>query len=68
MSYRPPAGIVGHAVATLFGADPKHEMDEDLARMTLLIRRDAALASEAKAHEAATAPEGRPKGVWLPRT
>ncbi|MNT58109.1 hypothetical protein D3C72_1955250 [compost metagenome] len=37
MSYQPPAGMVGHAVATLFGADPKHEMDDDLARMKLLI-------------------------------
>ncbi len=37
MRYHPPAGMVGHAVATAFGADPKHEMDDDLARMKLLI-------------------------------
>lgn len=41
MSYVPPAGAVGHAVATLFGADPKHEMDDDLARMKLLIESAA---------------------------
>ena len=33
MRYMPPGGIVGHAVAKVFGADPKTEMDEDLARM-----------------------------------
>ncbi|HZS04204.1 MAG TPA: SRPBCC family protein [Blastocatellia bacterium] len=47
MSYNPPAGVVGHAVATAFGADPKHEMDADLARMKTMIEtgnppRDAA--------------------------
>jgi uncharacterized membrane protein len=33
----PPAGALGHAVAGLFGADPKHEMDEDLMRMKALL-------------------------------
>jgi uncharacterized membrane protein len=42
LCYHPPVGVVGHAVATLFGADPKHEMDEDLARMKLLIRGEGA--------------------------
>jgi uncharacterized membrane protein len=37
LSYNPPAGAVGHAVAALFGADPKTEMDEDLMRMKTLI-------------------------------
>lgn len=37
MSYNPPLGIVGHAVARLLGADPKREMDEDLVRMKSLI-------------------------------
>lgn len=37
MSYNPPAGALGHVVATLFGADPKSEMDADLARMKSLI-------------------------------
>lgn len=36
-SYNPVAGAVGHAVAWLFGADPKREMDEDLVRMKHLI-------------------------------
>jgi uncharacterized membrane protein len=37
MSYNPPAGAVGHAVATLFGADPKRAMDEDLVRLKSLL-------------------------------
>ncbi len=41
MCYHPPIGMVGHAVATLFGADPKHAMDDDLARMKLLIESEA---------------------------
>lgn len=32
MTYNPPAGVIGHAVASFFGADPKKEMDEDMAR------------------------------------
>lgn len=32
-SYNPPAGGIGHAVATIFGADPKTQMDQDLMRM-----------------------------------
>ena len=47
MSYNPPAGAVGHAVATLLGADPRTLMDADLVRMKTLIEtgrapRDAA--------------------------
>jgi len=37
MSYTPPAGLVGHAIASLFGSDPKREMDEDLIRLKSLI-------------------------------
>jgi uncharacterized membrane protein len=33
MTYVPPAGAFGHAIAALFGADPKCEMDADLMRM-----------------------------------
>ena len=32
MWYRPPANLVGHAAAWMFGRDPKHQMDEDLLR------------------------------------
>jgi uncharacterized membrane protein len=37
LSYNPVAGGLGHAVAAMFGADPKTQMDEDLARMKTLI-------------------------------
>jgi uncharacterized membrane protein len=37
LSYNPPAGVLGHAVASLFRSDPKSEMDEDLIRMKSLI-------------------------------
>ena len=37
MSYNPPAGWFGHAVASVFGVDPKSSMDADLARMKTLI-------------------------------
>jgi uncharacterized membrane protein len=37
LCYHPPGGALGHALAKLFGADPKSEMDADLARMKTLI-------------------------------
>lgn len=39
MSYSPPAGTVGHGIASMLGADPKREMDDDLARMKSFIER-----------------------------
>ena len=36
MRYEPPAGLLGHLVAELFGADPKSALDEDLARLKSL--------------------------------
>jgi uncharacterized membrane protein len=37
MMYRPPGGIVGHAIAHILGWDPKARMDEDLVRMKTLL-------------------------------
>lgn len=37
MSYCPPAGIFGHTVALLFGADPKSEIDDDMVRLKSLL-------------------------------
>jgi uncharacterized membrane protein len=39
LSYSPPAGAIGHGIATLLGADPKRQMDDDLARMKAFIER-----------------------------
>jgi len=41
MSYTPPAGVLGHGLATLLGSDPKSRMDDDLARMKSFIERGA---------------------------
>lgn len=37
LRYAPPGGVIGHAVAKAFGADPKSEMDEDLLRLKSLL-------------------------------
>jgi uncharacterized membrane protein len=37
MDYTPPAGVIGHAVASLFNGDPKKQMDEDMMRMKAFI-------------------------------
>jgi uncharacterized membrane protein len=37
MSYNPPAGALGAALASLIGADPKTKLDEDLIRMKTFI-------------------------------
>jgi uncharacterized membrane protein len=36
MQYTPPAGALGHAVAKIFGTDPKQAMDEDMVRLKSL--------------------------------
>lgn len=37
MAYTPPAGALGHAVASFFGSDPKSAMDQDLQRFKTLM-------------------------------
>ena len=37
MNYMPPAGALGHAVAQLFGVDPRQAMHEDLVRLKSLL-------------------------------
>lgn len=39
MSYRPPAGSLGHSIAALLGWDPKHTIVDDLQRMKQLLER-----------------------------
>ncbi len=55
MSYKPPAGLLGHEIAKLFGVDPKTEMDDDLMRMKSFIEtgvapHDAAAKTETQLH------------------
>jgi uncharacterized membrane protein len=42
LSYNPPAGALGHLLASLLGADPKHAMDEDLVRFKSLMEQGKA--------------------------
>jgi len=37
LSYNPPAGAVGHLIASLLGGDAKHAMDEDMVRLKSLL-------------------------------
>ncbi len=37
MSYTPPAGAIGHAVAKLFGLDLKAQLDRDFVRLKGLL-------------------------------
>lgn len=37
LSYTPPAGAIGHAVASFFGANPEQEMKDDLLRVKTLL-------------------------------
>jgi uncharacterized membrane protein len=48
LRYVPPGGAFGHALATIFGADPKSEMDADLMRMKSMIETGRAPHDAAK--------------------
>jgi uncharacterized membrane protein len=37
MSYSPPAGLLGHGIASFFNADAKRELDDDMVRLKSLI-------------------------------
>jgi uncharacterized membrane protein len=37
LSYRPPAGVIGQAVAAFFGTDPKSALDDDMVRFKSLL-------------------------------
>ena len=39
LAYNPPGGVLGHALALVFAADPKRAMDEDLVRLQSLFER-----------------------------
>ena len=42
LSYNPPAGVIGHFVASLFGSDAKRAMDEDMVRLKSLLEEGKA--------------------------
>jgi uncharacterized membrane protein len=39
MSYYPPAGRIGHALATLFGVGPKNALNEDIPRLKSIFEK-----------------------------
>lgn len=49
MDYTPPAGALGHAVAQLFGVDPRQAMHEDLMRLKSLLEEGKTSSSEGTA-------------------
>ncbi|MEO8357210.1 MAG: hypothetical protein ABI621_14975 [Chloroflexota bacterium] len=49
MDYTPPAGVLGHAVAQLFGVDPRQAMHEDLMRLKSLLEEGKTSSSEGTA-------------------
>lgn len=57
LSYNPPAGVLGHGVAVLLGADPKRELDDDLLRMKSFIETGI------MPHDAARRGELKPSGL-----
>lgn len=42
MSYNPPAGLLGHAVAALLGLDPRSAIDQDMVQLQSLFERGVA--------------------------
>lgn len=46
MTYVPPVGALGHAVAQLFGVDPRQAMHEDLVRLKALLEEGKTSTSE----------------------
>ncbi len=63
MSYNPPAGAAGHAVASLFGVDPQSAMDEDLVRFKSLMEQGRTSAPGKQAvREPARPARRRPSG------
>lgn len=60
MSYNPPAGAIGHAVASFFGTDPKRAMDEDMVRLKSLLEEGKTRADGEPVHldEVTSSPMG----------
>ncbi|HUE99626.1 MAG TPA: SRPBCC family protein, partial [Anaerolineales bacterium] len=48
MNYIPPAGVAGHAVAQLFGVDPRQAMHDDLTRLKTLLEEGKTSTDENK--------------------
>jgi uncharacterized membrane protein len=58
MTYTPPAGVLGHLAAKVFGADPKTELDQDLMRLKTFLETGVPAHDAARRAEPATSPGG----------
>jgi uncharacterized membrane protein len=50
LTYNPAVGGLGHLVASLFGADPKSQLDEDLVRMRSFVETGKVPSDAARQH------------------
>jgi len=68
LSYEPPAGAWGHAVAGMLGRDPKHVLDADLMRMKSFVETGVAAhdAARPEPRRAQASHSGAPSGSTAP--
>lgn len=60
MEYAPPAGLLGHGVATLLGLDPRHLMHHDLVQLQSVLERGFTTAHQ---HRVTASELGIPQGA-----
>jgi uncharacterized membrane protein len=62
LTYNPPGGALGHAAASLLGADPKRAMDEDMVRLKSLLEEGKTRADQEPVYleDLTNAPADRP--------
>lgn len=63
LSYNPPGGAIGHAVAALFGKDPKHALDDDLVRLKSLLETGKTTAHGESVRKEDVLPEGKKEEI-----
>src|SRR5439155_1840890 len=69
MSYNPVGGVVGHVLASIFDADPKHALGDDLVRMKSLFEQGKTTAHEhTVTREELSAGSGKREGGDMKRT
>jgi uncharacterized membrane protein len=61
LSYNPPAGVVGHALAAALGAHPKRLLDDDLLRFKSLVEAGKATGRQGTATRAEIEREAGPR-------
>ena len=67
LSYSPPAGLLGHGIAHLLGADPKKQLDDDMIRFKSLVELGKARGHERVTREQVLNSPASATGVIGPR-